>query len=104
MTTSHDFISRLILTLDLMEEHLFFVFSSKNTRFEKKLIGTKVVALEIFYQKRSTWNFHEKGVLLIKKKLASFSRVMALYEGGRGLDDEFRPNKGSNVDSACISA
>ena len=56
MATPHDFISRLILILDLMEENLFFVFSSKSTgtRFEEKFVRTKVVALEIFDQKGST--------------------------------------------------
>ena len=69
-----------------MEENLFSVFSSKNTRFKEKFMRTKVIALEIFFHKGSTCFFHEKEVLHVKKIGLTF-RVMA-FAIGRAIDQK----------------
>ena len=68
-----------------MEENLFSVFFLKNTRFKEKFMRTKlskVVALEIFFQKGSTCFFHEREVLHVKK-IGLIFRIMALFREGR---------------------
>ena len=59
LATLHNFHLRPILTWALMEENLFSIFCSKNTRFKEKFMRTKV---EISFHKGSTGFFHETEV------------------------------------------